>query len=83
MHVFKHIFIWAVLVCCALGTFILFCCGLGTLILFFLVNNKIEILGQNINQSTRQEIFLSFNETVSQSLFHSVILSATKLLSTS
>lgn len=34
----------------------------------FLVNNKIEILGQDINQSTAREICLSFTETASQCL---------------
>lgn len=35
----------------------------------FLVNNKSEALGQDINQSTACEICLSFNETASQRLF--------------
>lgn len=70
-----------------LGCFVLLCfgnfnfifCALGTLILFyfyfFLFNNKIEILGQNINQSTVYEIFffLSFNETVSRCLFSTLL----------
>lgn len=57
------------LLCLGNFHFVLFCLGNFDLIFFFLVNNKSEVLGQDINQSTAVEICLDFNETASQHLF--------------
>ena len=49
-----------------LGNFHFVLLRLGNFDFVLLVNNKTEILGQDINASTARELCLSFNETASQ-----------------